>query len=543
MDVKSFLKHELDQGESSTLISLSPSNSNVNNINQGNEGNKAPKSSRAVKKSSPTKPPNKAKVPGKSAKKSKTQSGRQFADPFVQFRSPSEQATLRNGDKGFSTFHLRQRSYDLALGRSSANSASNWSMASWDGNPSSHQASMSALELEFSDLPAGWSVGKTSDGRTYFIDERTKTTTWLDPRTKRPYPGLATQPGQGVVGMAAADGLPEGWEAVQTAAGQVYYVNHIHQTTTWDDPRRHQIATHPSPLATSMPAHIEQLRLESERLYRQKRMIDKEIERQILSGTIPPTAATDQLRRPLSATTSLSWSSDPQHQDLVVRHHSQTFGESSTNAMPSIGTGIASATASTTLDKGHSFSWSPFSTTAQQPPITSKFPFNNTKFHHVREDNPYLQASVPKADEASTLSSLLAEYDEQQLLQAPRLSSTDMQEDATSMLGVLSPYALDEDLLADPFATQGLMNPHSPNSPANLEALLLQQQTTPTSSASLMQQYPSSSLDDYLFGAPHTSNVLDELTTSDLLMTSEELDIDQLDSLLDPSLLSSSAFD
>jgi protein yorkie len=32
--------------------------------------------------------------------------------------------------------------------------------------------------------------------------------------------------------------LPAGWEMAQTSAGEIYFVNHITKTTTWEDPRR-----------------------------------------------------------------------------------------------------------------------------------------------------------------------------------------------------------------------------------------------------------------------------------------------------------------
>lgn len=32
--------------------------------------------------------------------------------------------------------------------------------------------------------------------------------------------------------------LPPGWEQARTAEGQIYYLNHITCTTTWEDPRK-----------------------------------------------------------------------------------------------------------------------------------------------------------------------------------------------------------------------------------------------------------------------------------------------------------------
>ena len=33
-------------------------------------------------------------------------------------------------------------------------------------------------------LPEGWDVGMDFDGKLYFIDHKTRTTTWLDPRNR-----------------------------------------------------------------------------------------------------------------------------------------------------------------------------------------------------------------------------------------------------------------------------------------------------------------------------------------------------------------------
>uniref|UniRef100_A0A0S7FXX3 YAP1 n=2 Tax=Poeciliopsis prolifica TaxID=188132 RepID=A0A0S7FXX3_9TELE len=66
--------------------------------------------------------------------------------------------------------------------------------------------------------------------------------------------------------------LPEGWEMAKTSTGQRYFINHVHRTTTWQDPRlsqlqsaaaQHQIACTPShahsfsnPAPTTQPKNI-----------------------------------------------------------------------------------------------------------------------------------------------------------------------------------------------------------------------------------------------------------------------------------------------
>ncbi|VDM66106.1 unnamed protein product [Strongylus vulgaris] len=62
-------------------------------------------------------------------------------------------------------------------------------------------------EAEDEPLPEGWDMQIAPNGRTFFIDHRTKTTTWLDPRTgiaaSRPQPGRTDD---------EIGALPEGWE-------------------------------------------------------------------------------------------------------------------------------------------------------------------------------------------------------------------------------------------------------------------------------------------------------------------------------------------
>ena len=67
-----------------------------------------------------------------------------------------------------------------------------------------HHAPPSDGELP---LPPGWSFGWTQRGRQYYIDHNTKTTHWSHP--------LETE------------GLPAGWEKVESPEYGVYYLNHI----------------------------------------------------------------------------------------------------------------------------------------------------------------------------------------------------------------------------------------------------------------------------------------------------------------------------
>jgi E3 ubiquitin-protein ligase NEDD4 len=89
-------------------------------------------------------------------------------------------------------------------------------------------------------LPAGWEQRFTPEGRPYFVDHNTRTTTWVDPRRQQLIRVIA--PGQGNLSVqpqtvSQLGPLPSGWEMRLTSTARVYFVDHNTKTTTWDDPR------------------------------------------------------------------------------------------------------------------------------------------------------------------------------------------------------------------------------------------------------------------------------------------------------------------
>ena len=92
------------------------------------------------------------------------------------------------------------------------------------------------------ELPAGWEQRHTPEGRSYFVDHNTRTTTWVDPRRQQyirmygqnPTGNNTTIQTQPVSQLGA---LPSGWEMRLTNTARVYFVDHNTKTTTWDDPR------------------------------------------------------------------------------------------------------------------------------------------------------------------------------------------------------------------------------------------------------------------------------------------------------------------
>ncbi|KAF2864076.1 E3 ubiquitin-protein ligase pub1 [Piedraia hortae CBS 480.64] len=89
------------------------------------------------------------------------------------------------------------------------------------------------------ELPAGWEQRRTPEGRQYFVDHNTRTTTWVDPRRQqyiRMY-GSNMQNGIQQQPVSQLGPLPSGWEMRLTHTARVYFVDHNTKTTTWDDPR------------------------------------------------------------------------------------------------------------------------------------------------------------------------------------------------------------------------------------------------------------------------------------------------------------------
>lgn len=85
-------------------------------------------------------------------------------------------------------------------------------------------------------LPSGWEMRTTAEGRPYFVDHTTRTTTWVDPRRQQYIRTLG--PGQNnqvqVQPVSQLGPLPSGWEMRLTSTARVYFVDHNTKTTTWD---------------------------------------------------------------------------------------------------------------------------------------------------------------------------------------------------------------------------------------------------------------------------------------------------------------------
>ncbi|KAE8627656.1 hypothetical protein XENTR_v10007090 [Xenopus tropicalis] len=89
-------------------------------------------------------------------------------------------------------------------------------------------------------LPPGWEMAKTPSGQRYFLNHMEQTTTWQDPRkamlSQINLPAPTSPPVQQNI-MTPTGPLPDGWEQALTPEGETYFINHKNKTTSWLDPR------------------------------------------------------------------------------------------------------------------------------------------------------------------------------------------------------------------------------------------------------------------------------------------------------------------
>lgn len=89
-------------------------------------------------------------------------------------------------------------------------------------------------------MPEGWSMQIAPNGRVFFIDHCSKTTTWYDPRTGKPshvpkQEDIPNRPRNTYVDDLGP--LPDGWEERVHSDGRIFFIDHNNKTTQWEDPR------------------------------------------------------------------------------------------------------------------------------------------------------------------------------------------------------------------------------------------------------------------------------------------------------------------
>ncbi|XP_053282982.1 pleckstrin homology domain-containing family A member 7 isoform X4 [Pleuronectes platessa] len=81
-------------------------------------------------------------------------------------------------------------------------------------------------------LPEHWAYGVCEDGRVFFINDETRATTWLHPRSAEPVNS----------GHMIRSDLPPGWEEGFTDDGASFFINHNQRTTAFRHPVTGQIS-------------------------------------------------------------------------------------------------------------------------------------------------------------------------------------------------------------------------------------------------------------------------------------------------------------
>lgn len=137
--------------------------------------------------------------------------------------------------------------------RLSVNSAASGAGPSSSTSAQSPQLSRNISRADTRPLPSGWEQRVTAEGRIYYVDHNTRTTSWHDPRQNPNYqpPSRTTNASRTLTQAEIArqvqllltssveklGPLPSNWEMRMTANGRVYFVDHSSKITTWDDPR------------------------------------------------------------------------------------------------------------------------------------------------------------------------------------------------------------------------------------------------------------------------------------------------------------------
>ncbi|XP_073791951.1 E3 ubiquitin-protein ligase NEDD4-like isoform X28 [Danio rerio] len=99
--------------------------------------------------------------------------------------------------------------------------------------PSPYSSPKTQHKANQSFLPPGWEMRIAPNGRPFFIDHNSRTTTWEDPRLKYPVhmrTKASLDPGD-------LGPLPPGWEERVHADGRTFYIDHNNKKTQWEDPR------------------------------------------------------------------------------------------------------------------------------------------------------------------------------------------------------------------------------------------------------------------------------------------------------------------
>ncbi|XP_046891525.1 transcriptional coactivator YAP1 [Hypomesus transpacificus] len=187
---------------------------------------------------------------------------RKLPDSFFKPPEPkshSRQASTDAGTAGALTpQHVRAHSSPASLQLGAVPSGSLASMAP-AGAPPQHLRQSSYEIPDDVPLPPGWEMAKTASGQRYFLNHLDQSTTWQDPRKallqmNQAAPASPVPVQQQNIMSPATGPLPDGWEQAITSEGEIYYINHKNKTTSWLDPRLDpRFALNPQRITQSAP--------------------------------------------------------------------------------------------------------------------------------------------------------------------------------------------------------------------------------------------------------------------------------------------------
>ncbi|XP_006887375.1 PREDICTED: yorkie homolog isoform X4 [Elephantulus edwardii] len=174
---------------------------------------------------------------------------RKLPDSFFKPPEPKSHSRQVSTDAGtagaLAPQHVRAHSSpaSLQLGAVSPGALSPTGVVSGPAaTPTAQHLRQSSFEIpDDVPLPAGWEMAKTSSGQRYFLNHIDQTTTWQDPRkamlSQLNVTAPTSPPVQQNMMNSASGPLPDGWEQAMTQDGEIYYINHKNKTTSWLDPR------------------------------------------------------------------------------------------------------------------------------------------------------------------------------------------------------------------------------------------------------------------------------------------------------------------
>ncbi|XP_039893709.1 transcriptional coactivator YAP1 isoform X1 [Simochromis diagramma] len=170
---------------------------------------------------------------------------RKLPDSFFKPPEPkshSRQASTDAGSAGvLIPHHVRAHSSPASLQLGAVSGGSLSGMGSTGASPQHLRQSSYEIPDDLP-LPDGWEMAKTASGQRYFLNHIDQTTTWQDPRKallqmNQPAPPSSVPVQPQPIMNPASGSLPDGWEQAITAEGEIYYINHKNKTTSWLDPR------------------------------------------------------------------------------------------------------------------------------------------------------------------------------------------------------------------------------------------------------------------------------------------------------------------